>query len=409
MNSDGRMQGTTASEATPDERVLHSNSGSRSIVRRVRKKTNVALDVDAGALFQSLAGKHDAPEISPTEHRSSPVSLHSPHTHFWEHIRRPMHSGRHDLHSNASLALLCALGCTAFMLAYFLFTRGRSKVTTMAFERCKRLSNLTMGVPEEKTSVEHHTGLVVHAHSTFLLNLALAEAGVSIINLKSDGRGLEALGEEMQSNMCKLVWLPHPKTQEQRLVRLVRILRVLIRHKGHKHDEVLVLCEESRRVTSHPGGKKKQKREAIDRPFAFKMSLDEQDVIQACQTEIQRRLCLPHDLQETHLVSACNGNQAVICSRVEAGDSKNFPGIHTWYLIDEIEFYTKLQDSSMLGLGTNKSFTTTSSDSDSTIERSWSWVPESKLELGPAKQSRSSDGPPPSVAEFKFARGSCER
>eukprot|EP00930_Biecheleria_cincta_P021304 TRINITY_DN15828_c0_g1_i1.p1 TRINITY_DN15828_c0_g1~~TRINITY_DN15828_c0_g1_i1.p1 ORF type:complete len:456 (-),score=68.94 TRINITY_DN15828_c0_g1_i1:25-1290(-) len=420
MNSNDHMHSTAVSEATPDERMLNSINSSQavtarsgrslgSVIRRVRKKKTVALHLDAGALFHSVEGEHDVSKLILAEDRSSSISQHYPHTHFWDHVRGPIHSGthHHHPHDQPSLALLFALGSAVLMLAYFLFTRGRSKVT-MAFEKCKGLSNLAMGVPEGKACIEHHKGRVVLADSSFSLSLALAESGVSIITLNSVGRGLDALAEEVQSNVCKLLWLPHPKTRNIRLVRLVRILRVLIRHKGHQHDELQLLCEGSRTVTTLPCGKKKQEREAVDRPFTFKMNLDEQDVIQACQTEIQRRLCLPQDMQETHLMFVCNGNQAVITSRVEAGDSKNFPGIHTWYLIDEIELYTKLQESSMLGLGTNNGFTTTSSDSHSTIERSWSWVPESKLDLYPAKQFRSSDRLLPSMAEFKFTLESCE-
>lgn len=259
-----------------------------------------------------------------------------------------------------------------------------------------------------KALAKHDTGRVLRAKSSSSLNRLLVEAGVSTIALSSSGRGLEALLEEMHSNMCRLLWVPDPKTRAHRLVRFVRILRVLIRYMGPEHDEVHVLREDNRTMTTHPGGKKKQISEAINRPFTFKMSLDEQDVIQACQTEIQRRLCLPHDVQETHLVFVCSGSQAVISSRVEAGDSKSFPGIYTVYLIDEIDLYTKVQESSMLGLGANKSFTTTSNDSNSTIEHIWSWAPESELKLCPPKQCSASDEPVPNVAEFRSILESCK-
>lgn len=400
-------QHATASGIMPNTSEASQGARPGSVVRRARLKANVAVGVDAGGMFHSLAGNHAASseERISVGHKSTPISLHSPHAHSWEHFPQQGSLGLHHHHDQASVMFFFALGCVGVMLAYQLFTRGGSTVS-LAFQRCKRMSN---SGTTAKVLAKRNAGRVLHAHSSFALNLSLAEAGVSIIALNSSGRGLEALVEEIHSNMCKLLWVPDPNTRAERLVRLVRILRVLIRHRGSQHDEVHVLRESNRRVTTHPGGKKKQISEAIDRPFTFKMSLDEQDVIQACQNEIQRRLCLPHDLQETHLVFVCNGNQAVISSRVEAGDSKNFPGIHTWYMIDEIELYTKVQESSMLGLGANNSFTSASSDSDSTIERCWSWVPEGELKLYPAKQARSSHGPVPSVAEFKNILGSCEQ
>lgn len=224
------------------------------------------------------------------------------------------------------------------------------------------------------------------------LNQALQTAG---IDLTADGRGLQSLEDELRNRKCEVLWVKDPATSRDQLVRFVRLLRVRFA-KNTPESDMKELIEVNRIRTRKedarlPVLQRRTRQEDIDAPLTFKLKLDEMDLMATCQKVLLDRLQLPLDWQEKFLLLEESDTSDTVESYVETQESKNYPGLSTWYLIDEYSFLVDAMTvpqrdvAGLLGLPDSSEFQTTSEDKEEHITYTWAW----RLQGAPVNKTKS--------------------
>lgn len=165
---------------------------------------------------------------------------------------------------------------------------------------------------------------------------ALVAGGINVEAMKN-GRGLEALDEEIKSNLCQITWVVDDG--KRKLVRLVKLVRtkLILKKPSQQHD--LILLEVNRATTpiedlDLPDHLRRVRLESVSKPLTFKMTLDDSDVFATCQQVMLSRLGLSLEWQDRN-VRLYNEIETISYVKEEKS-SKNYPGLPTWYQIEEL-------------------------------------------------------------------------
>eukprot|EP00930_Biecheleria_cincta_P020904 TRINITY_DN15605_c0_g2_i1.p1 TRINITY_DN15605_c0_g2~~TRINITY_DN15605_c0_g2_i1.p1 ORF type:complete len:624 (-),score=107.11 TRINITY_DN15605_c0_g2_i1:250-2121(-) len=205
------------------------------------------------------------------------------------------------------------------------------------------------------------------------LRYNLKTAGVDV-TFPDSSRGLIGLHNEVQARNCEVLWVSDPESGH-RLIRLVRLFRGLVTiHREDGGDSVLT--EESRTFRSKSDGSAET--QTINKPITFKMRLDVVDVLETGKALLAQRLNIPRGWQKRYMHVADKDG----FSYVEEDVSSNYPGLVTWYLIEEWRFGIDFknipeEDQDVLGLPDSQTFTTSEITAEEEIIYSWKWQPQS--------------------------------
>lgn len=232
----------------------------------------------------------------------------------------------------------------------------------------ERLAPRVKAIQEVKKRVNHRT----KSASIQELQRDLADAGVEF-NASKSTWGVQDLYREVQAETCGVLWLNDPESG-RRLIRLVRLFRGLVTLCSEEKGES-VLIEESR--TMHSGIDGKAITDLIERPVTFKLKLDEAKPLQTGMELMSSSLNLKQMWQDKYL----KPENSAPYSYVEEEDSKHYPGLATWYLIEEWCFQIdgsgmSEEDCTVLGLPDRQRFKTVSSNSgQAEVTHAWMWLP----------------------------------
>jgi hypothetical protein len=196
---------------------------------------------------------------------------------------------------------------------------------------------------------------------------------------------IDALQNEVNNGKCQLVVTnPLQRPDEDHLyfvqdvkqvVRLVRLLRVKI--KANTPNGKRVLLEGSE------GCKDEQMRSSFKnfdlRLIGVKMCLDEVDVHVSLTEHLSRVLCVPESWQEQHLLIGKRADPKLM-----VGESRNFRGLVTWFLIEDLEVSVKEDSvqagSRIMGLPNGSAFSrefAKSGENNATmVTKHWCWAEE---------------------------------
>lgn len=213
------------------------------------------------------------------------------------------------------------------------------------------------------------------------LEEALSSAGINLFG--AEGRGFQSLSDEVATNKCEVLWVNDPSDSREKLIRFVRLLRVSLLMKSTAGTHIFELIEVHRDVTSIeelelPESERTFEREGIGVPLTAKISLDEHDVLGCCHKLLTERLGLSASWQEKFLIPYDIEYPGGLDSYVEERDSKNYPGLPSWYLIDEYTFTVDrhregLEAGNLLGLPNDAKFETDFTTEHEYTIYSWEW------------------------------------
>lgn len=294
------------------------------------------------------------------------------------------------------------LVCVGFFFIRFSQSRGDDSMQTnmdilpqMSFTRSDRKS-----VPPRIKALRVSMANSKNARERDVEDLRrdLQDAGV-LLHASERTRGLQDLFKEVQAGTCGVQWVNDPM-KGLRLIRLVRLYRGLLTLHSEEHG-ASVLTEESR--TKHNATDGTEYVNQIQKPVTLKLRLDEKDPLEQGQAFMAHRLDMPQRWQDKYLKL----ENDTAFSYVEEVESKHYPGLATWYLIEEWLFRIDLssvpdEDCHVLGLPDQQVFTTMCTDSnDREVTHAWKWLPQCAVATAHWKQGDKSSL---SVGDFRAAQ-----
>lgn len=267
-------------------------------------------------------------------------------------------------------ALLGLFSCAGF-ICHASFYRSKEILELMGPQRSTRISSRftprVRAVQDGRQSVSFGP-----ADSSDNLEKHLREAGVAL-HASENTCSLEDLRMEVQAGTCEVLWVDDPVCGH-RLIRLVRLLRCLVTLPSEEDGES-ILIETSRTMQNKTDGESITR--LIGRPASFKLKLDEDKPLHAGMELMASRLNIERLWLDTHLKADNNA-----CSYVEEENSEHYPGLPTWYLIEEWKLHLDTsniaeEDSQVIGHSDRQAFQTVSSnDGEAEIIHSWEWLPK---------------------------------
>lgn len=211
-----------------------------------------------------------------------------------------------------------------------------------------------------QTSTEY-----VSLHDRGQMKSTLKRNGVEADKFAMGRQSLMMLFKEIEAEKCHLILM-----ESQYVVRFVRILRVTIKANTPHGTCILVEVSREARVAQQ------QTTDKDARLLVAKLNIDEIDVEIALAENLNEMLGLSQKWQDENIILRRSGDPIV-----EARDSKEFPGLASWYLVEEIEVEIKdlavKASEQLLGLPAGDAFTTQSMLNHNRMckrKHHWAWM-----------------------------------
>jgi hypothetical protein len=220
-------------------------------------------------------------------------------------------------------------------------------------------------------------------HSRQYMRGTLAKYDIDVERFAMGRGSLQTLQKEVDAERCLLLLVGSgtneisdtgsADTARKQVVRFVRILRVMITAQTDQGPKVLVEVAREQRV-----GMKKFT-DAASHLLVAKLCIDETDIEESVRSRLDTMLDLSPKKQEEIVVIRKVGDP-----KVEVQESREFFGLPTWYLCQEVEVDLRPVQG-ILGLPAGSEFTTESRQSHNRMLKrihTWAWHSKAPMKNG---------------------------
>jgi hypothetical protein len=187
---------------------------------------------------------------------------------------------------------------------------------------------------------------------------------------------IESLKKDIKEGKCQLLLMldPQSKDDEPCLILVIRLIRLLM--KAKTNQGVRTLIEEERQES----GQEQHANKSMQ--IVAQVCLDEADMEVALQDCLDKKLNVTTEWQKRNLaITKINDPE------IEVKECSNFKGLHTWYLVSDVEMRVKEDANSSeleaIGLPQGSQFKTRSQKSINrqiNVHHFWGWAPLDKVQ-----------------------------